>query len=326
MKKSFTVLALVGSVMGNALAATAEVTGLKNLADLPSASGMVLFQQQLYVVGDDSPSLYRLDPEFQRLGEVAVYPWIADKTSRIASDQKADLEASEMLQIDGQPVLVMLGSGTQEDRREQALLYSLASQQPQWKNVRPLYRYLRKVAGLSASEFINIEGLACSDHQVFLLSRGSHGPNLIFTLSKADFVNYLTGKLTHIEHITAQRVQLPQLDAHQATLSGAEFDAAGQQLVVTASVDAGDQDAHGKGEQLKGIRGSFIATIPLTQLASKADLDLTASAALISHQGQPLRSKVEAIALDVNLQHGLSGVLAADNDDGFSQLMRFSYQ
>ncbi len=306
-------VAAISVVMENSMAATTEVSGLKNLTDLPSASGMVLFQQQLYVVGDDSPSLYLLDPEFQRKAEVAIYPEIADKQSRISDEQKADLEASDILPFAGEPMLVMLGSGTREDSREKALLYSFASQQPQWKNIRPLYRFLRKVAALSTSEFINIEGLASSDTEVFLLSRGSHGPNIIFTLSKTDFVNYLAGNLQQITQITAQRVQLPMLDGHQATLSGATFDAAGQQLVVTASVDAHE----------KGILGSYIATIALAQLSSKADIDLTAKALLLSHQGQTLPGKVEAIVLDPVQQQGLSGVLAADNDDGFSQLMRF---
>ena len=88
-----------------------------------------------------------------------------------------------------------------------------------------------------------------------------------------------------------------------------------QQLVITASVEA-----NGYGD----VIGSFLTFAPQSELISQKHLDLTQHALRIQHQDKPLISKVESVAITDYSNNIISGVFAADNDDGSSQFMTFS--
>lgn len=307
-----------------------ETVGLTQLDTLPSASASVFVNNQFYVVGDDSPNLYRLNEQFDVEHKTDIQNGQPGDDGRIAGNQKADLEGAEYFVVNEAPTLVMLGSGTYTDTREKALLYSLKDHAIQWHNMKPLYRSLRKVANLKKTEFINIEGLASNGETVFLLSRGNHGPNLIFTFNQLDFLNYITGKVEHIDNVGVQKVSLSAIDGVEATLSGAAWHAPSQRLIITTSVD----------DDEKGILGSFVSYIEHNELLlggkskgqselhavpkGKQTIDLAHRAFLIHHDGKPLTSKVESVVITQTQGKTLEGVITADNDDGTSQFARFS--
>ncbi len=298
-------------------ASSVDVFNVKQLANLPSASASTYVNDTLYVVGDDSPSLYALDSGFKVLNQIHIGNGKPNEHGRIPSKQKADLEGADVFSINGTPTLVMMGSGTYTDTREKALLYSLTDNTVAWKNVRPFYRSLRKFAKLSNNEFINIEGLASHHALVFLLSRGSHGPNLIFSFNKSDFISYISGDAPDLEPISVQKVALPFIDNSEATLSGATWHAPSQKLIVTASVDANN---------IGNILGSFVTYVDSKELASDKPIDLSKSAYRITHKQSPLLSKVESVVVSHTSEHVIEGVLTADNDDGTSQFMQFKMQ
>lgn len=313
--KKLSLAILVSSLLFSVVeAASLEVYGLKKLLNLPSASAHFFEKGILYAVGDDSPSLYSLDSDFSIIDKININNGQVKADGRVPGNQKADLEACDLLDINNSSVLVMLGSGTRANTRERALLYSLDSKTIRWKNIKPFYRYLRKVAGLNDNEFINIEGLASTDEMVYLLSRGSHGPNIIFSIAKTEFVGYLSGNNEYIKGITAHRVKLPSINNVQATLSGASFHLPTQSLFITASVDGHDNG---------GILGSFMTSMPIAKLAKDQPIDLIANSLLLKHNGKPLKSKVESVALLDDKDAKITGLLAADNDDGISQFMHF---
>lgn len=298
-------------------ATSLEVFNIKQLTKLPSASASTYVNSTLYAVGDDSPSLYSLDLDFNIVDETSIRNGQPNEHGRIPSNQKADLEGSDLFIINGSPTLVMVGSGTYTDTREKALLYSLENKTVSWKNVRPFYRSLRKFAHLNKNEFINIEGLASNEFLVFLLSRGSHGPNLIFSFKKNDFISYISGEAKQIETVGVQKVKLPSIENSEATLSGATWHAPSQKLIITASVDANN---NGK------ILGSFISHIGLDELAIDRPIDLSSTSYRINHNKSPLISKVESVVVSNSSDNLIMGILTADNDDGTSQFMQFKMQ
>lgn len=321
---TFQASAQISGVLDDKSGATSEYTQLNTseltqLGGLPSASASVFYNDKLYVVGDDSPALYVLDKSFSIRQQTDIQNAKPEKNGRIKWDKKADLEGAELFFINHEPTLVMVGSGTHNDTREKALLHGLKDGSISWKNIRPLYRSLRKFANLKKDQFINIEGLASNHDKVFMLSRGSHGPNLVFTFDKNDFLNYITGEVEQITKVIVQKVALTRIEGVEATLSGATWHEASQRLVITTSVDDDD----------KGILGSFVsyihaAELPKNAQAKAADIDLTQRAFRIYNNNQPLTSKVESVVVTHTEGEKISGVLTADNDDGTSQFMRFS--
>lgn len=295
-------------------AMSAEVHNFKQITQFPSASASIFSNGLLYAVGDDSPNLYTLDNAFNIIHQTTIQNDKAGEDGRIAGNLKADLEGAELFDIDGKPTLIFMGSGTYTDTREKALIYSLNDKTATWRNVKPLYRSLRKVANLNKNEFINIEGLAANESFVFLISRGSHGPNLIFTFDKKRFIDYITSEKDALAPISVQKVKLARLNGFEATLSGATWHTESQTLMVTASVDSDNKGA---------ILGSFIAGINANELANTDPIDLSNSSLRLQHNNKPLMSKVESIVVTATNGKSIQGVLAADNDDGTSQFMSF---
>jgi len=294
-----------------------EVSNVQQLAHYPSASASVFYNSTLVIAGDDAPNIVSINKQMVITGTIDIYHGELDAQERIAGELKHDLEAAEQFSVMGSPYLVFLGSGTYTDTREKALVYSMLTQHVSWVSIKPFYRSLRKVANLSESEFINIEGLASNQSTVFLLSRGSHGPNLIFSIPKRAFTDYIWGTSNVIPDASVQRVTLPAISDVSATLSGATWHEASQQLIITASVVDSDDT----------ILGSYITSIDANKLISEKPIDLSRHACLISHHEQKLASKVESVAItqDADADAGYTGTLTADNDDGTSQIMTFEF-
>lgn len=292
-----------------------DVFELKQFDNLPSASAITFYNNSLFAVGDDSPAIYKLNAELNIVSQIDIKNGVVNEQGRIPGATKADLEAVGVFNIHGSASLIFMGSGTQTDTRERALVLSLTNNSIKWINIKPFYRHLRKVAGLSSSEFINIEGLARDANQVFLLSRGSQGPNLVFSMPKQEFIDYIAGRIEQVETIAFFPITLAQIDGHQATLSGVEYSKALDALIMTASVEA-----HGG-----AILGSFITQLPMADLVKGKAIDLTHHSRLITHKKQALKSKVESVTLSISEDKQITGILAADNDDGTSQFMRFQF-
>lgn len=292
-----------------------EVSNVQQLAHYPSASASVFYNSTLVIAGDDAPNIVSINKQMVVTDTIDIYHGELDAQGRIAGELKHDLEAAEQFSVMGSPYLVFLGSGTYTDTREKALVYSMLTQQVNWVSIKPFYRSLRTVANLSKSEFINIEGLASNQSTVFLLSRGSHGPNLIFSIPKQAFTDYIWGTSNVIPDASVQRVTLPAISDVSATLSGATWHQASQQLIITASVVDNDDT----------ILGSYITSIDANKLVSEKPIDLSRHACLISHHEQKLASKVESVAITQDSDSGYTGTLTADNDDGTSQIMTFEF-
>lgn len=306
-------MCLLGST--SVLSHNIEIKSLSTLTDLPSASAITLVDGNLYAVGDDSPFLYQISETFSIITQSGIQTNATQKNGRVVGKEKADLEAAEVFDIQKQATILMLGSGTYTEVRKKALLFEVASGQQTWLDLKPLFRALRKKADLNKNEFLNIEGLAANETQVFILSRGSHGPNLLFTLDKLTFLAFIQGQINNLSTVVVQRASLMKIDNQEATFSGAVWDTFNQQLLFTASVEAN------KSGQLLG---SFVGTITDKQLRSTETLNLNEkSMCRLNYQGQPLTSKVESVVITATTTEALSGVLAADNDDGTSQFMAF---
>ncbi|MGV3641937.1 MAG: DUF6929 family protein, partial [Adhaeribacter sp.] len=80
---------------------------------IPSGSGLELAAGKLYLIGDDSPLLYVLDPaSLRQTGCIRLFASKDFDSGRIPKMRKPDLECLTQLQINGVNSLVAFGSGS----------------------------------------------------------------------------------------------------------------------------------------------------------------------------------------------------------------------
>lgn len=289
------------------------------IKDFPSASGIVVDQRKLYVVGDDFPWLYTMDMGFNFIHKELIKSYPTKRNGRISKKAKPDFEAMELININGRPSLVILGSGSKTDVREWAFVISQDGNLRIERSLKSLYKQLYQVGGFAGDEKINIEGLASSDTAVYILNRGNSGRNIIFMLPKVAFENYLTSKTDQVKNITAHLVKLPIAKGFEAGLSGATYSPITKSLVFTASVEA-TGNAYNDGE----ILGSFVGHFPVDKLVGTKALDLTHYSQLLLKEGNPIITKVESVTIVSSDGNKINGLLASDNDNGTSEFFSFS--
>ncbi|MGD8172721.1 DUF6929 family protein [Vibrio sp. TRT 21S02] len=288
---------------------------------LPSASGVVVTDNQIFAVGDDSPWLYQLDNDFKIEQKQMIKHYPVRDNGRIVKKVKPDFEALDNIEVNGRDSFVMLGSGSKEDVREWAFVISHDGLVRTERSLKALYKNLRTAAGYNADQEINIEGLATSEDSAFVINRGNGGSNVIFDIPLEGFQAYLAGQTDQLKGIKAYHVTLPVVKGFEAGLSGAEYWDEADSLLLTASIEA-TGDAYNDGE----ILGSFVGKVKLSDLDASKTLDLTDNLIPLLKDNKRVITKVESIAIQKQDSHSVKGVLASDNDDGTSEFFSFSFK
>ncbi|HQQ62668.1 MAG TPA: hypothetical protein PLF22_03755 [Pseudomonadales bacterium] len=287
---------------------------------ISAASGMVAVDGRLFVIGDNSPLLFELDPQIRVLGSSVIREYPVGDDGLIPKKTKPDFEAMTCFSWHEKNWLLIIGSGSKADVREWAFMLSVDDTSLRHeRKISELYNAFYQRGKLSGEQTLNIEGLAVAHEHVYFLNRGNSAHNMIFRLPLAELISYMTGVTDVIDTLEFFAVKLPVLDGFEAGFSDADFWPETSSLVYSASVEA-TGDAYNDGE----IRGSYIGLIALAQLQGDKVLDLGGSAQLLQQAGKTLLTKVEAVALTRSDQHGVCGVLASDNDNGSSDFFTVS--
>lgn len=320
LNKLFSALLLAG-VSATAAAAPYKLTLGEPVLNkqLSSASGLVFTQNALFAVGDDSPWLFTVNPDFTVKDKHMIKEFPMEENGRIQKKVKPDYEAMSTLNYQDSEWFLVLGSGSKADVREWAYLISADRKQQIERSLKPLYAQLYQASGFSGDQELNVEGIVTTPTLAYIFNRGNSGDNLIFSLPISELTAYMAGTQTAVKDLTTYRVKLPVVNEFEAGLSGGEFWASNNSLLYTASVEA-TGDAYNDGE----ILGSFIGVIPLDKLDTKATLDLTETSVPLLKGDKPIITKVESVAIETQTANVVSGALVSDNDDGTSEFFNFS--
>lgn len=300
-----------------------QATVLRRLtfADIPSASGMELIGNRVYVIGDDSPFLYVLDlATLQQVDQIRLFGSAVSGQGRISKLLKPDLECLTQLEMNGVNHLVALGSGSTPDRNQ---AYTIAlpagkdrAMQVAQRSLEELYEAIQANNDMLGDDVLNVEGAAVTPDKLLLLQRAARGgANLMLSFSKQAFISYLTGAGKDLPRYEVVSFHLPKLTGLDAHFSGAIVHH--NRLFFSASVE-NTADAIRDGEVL----GSFIGWIELTA-AKPGRRPLEANTALVvDRKGAPYKGKVESLVLLESPRSGLLQALAiTDNDNGQSELL-----
>jgi hypothetical protein len=282
-----------------------------DLPNLPSASGVEIVGDTVYIIGDDSPYLYRFGAaELQPGQAITLFDTAHFSAGRIPKLLKPDLECLTALTdaATGETGLLACGSGA-TPAREKGFWVPIGSGKEPVVTVYPvglgpLYAKLREA--LPAGVTLNLEAAAATATELVLFQRtvGSTAGNWLFRLPLPAFLDFLHHRTQQPPTVRTQRYELPTINRKPAGFSGACFFEG--HLFVTASVED-TLDAIADGEVLGSFVGILDAARPGDSQGAFARLELPGQ--------QPYRGKVESVAVRRALGKGHYELLLVTDDD-----------
>lgn len=153
---------------------------LLSVQGVGSASGLVMLENQIYMVSDNSNYLYRVSTQDSTMEKVLVLD--RGVNEQVPKKQKSDFEA--ITQLDS--TLYLFGSGSGKSRQNW-VRYDLATGERDSLDRSALYKKLQERFAIAEDDF-NIEGALFYGEDLWLFNRGN-GPGLkngIFIVGKDD--------------------------------------------------------------------------------------------------------------------------------------------
>lgn len=275
------------------------------LKDVPSASGIVAHRDSYFVIGDDTPFLFKLNKEFDTIAHYPIHIASEDlKNRRIKKADKPDFEALEMISEDE---IVGFGSGSKSPERDVFIRISMEDTlSVQQYSLTGFYDALKKMEVLNDSE-LNIEAAAYHADSLYLLNRRK---NVIFRVNYRDFLDHVANEAAYPE-ITYSEYELPEMNGIEAGFSGADVSHDGK-MVITASVEDTD-NAYDDGEVL----GSFIG------VASLQTERIIEPIEWVEIENTTETLKVESVTIDAEIsENEFDVILVTDSDGGESLILK----
>lgn len=288
--------------------------------DIPSASGLEVVGDSTYVIGDDSPYLYQLNPDFTQASKLALTDTAGFDSGRVAKSEKMDLESIAAYEKDGKSFLLILGSGA-SDARMKAFMVEVDASSGKIGDVHAhslnkLYEQLQQEEQVVRKGQLNVEGLAIEGDKLYLMHRAvGQEPNVLLVYELNNFLNALEHD-DALPNPNIHHFNLKDIENFQAGFSGADmFDG---KLFYTASVEQ-TEDAISDGEVL----GSYIGVINLNDLENDTKQPIKPKSALLVHaDGSSYTGKAESLVVSAGEGDGNYKVLVVSDDDkGHSELL-----
>ncbi len=309
--RGVTVLFFVACVTPDPIELT--VLSRRELQGVSSASGIEMLTGAIYVIGDNSPWLFKLDGNYEIVDKVRMAPGYELVDGLIAKENKPDFEAIAAVTWQNDEMLFVFGSGSKSPQRD--LLVSInCSGTTQSYSLEKFYEKMKNVTGLSRDE-LNIEGAVAQAGELYLFNRGA---NLVMRYKIKDFMAHLEGKRTSPEP-TVYRFNLPSTNGIEAGFSGAAIIPGEDKIVFTASVE-NTSNWIDDGE----ILGSFVGIIDTKQLGKNPN----PACVPLTNSGKLLSIKIESVlAFRRSAGNAIHLFLVTDSDGrGASEIIEASFR
>ncbi len=282
---------------------------------LPSASGIELVGETVFVISDDAPFLYRFQASDLAPGEpIRLFETAHFSSGRIPKALKPDLEAMTFLPpLPRDPGALLLAGSGATSVREGGFWVDFQFQNASSLTVFPvslsvLYQSLRQY--LPAGQSLNIEAMAATAKHLWLFQRpvGTTAGRLGFRFKMEDAYYAIRPPYREPPTIRPHQYTVPEVDGYPGGLSGATFFE--DRLFVTASVEK-TRDPVLDGEVL----GSFVGVLDPEKPAEGHFAQLTWP------DNRPFREKVEGVAVRRRTAAGYELLLVTDDDKGGSTVL-----
>jgi len=225
---------------------------------VPAVSGIEFYDNNLVMISDSANEVSICNQQ----GELIQILHSKDlKINELPKKDKADFEASTLINYKNSTFLLVLGSGSTVNNRNLAKLLDLNSDTAFHFDLFPFYDAIRNKYSIEINDW-NIEALACYQERLFFFNRGT---NSIFEVNQTDFFNFLEQKNTDFAS-KIYRLKMYQLNGFEPGISGVNVDKNGK-FYCTASAE-NTSDWYNDGE----IIGSVIATFKIDELMDEMPL------------------------------------------------------
>ena len=281
------------------------ISETKLLADYPSGSALSFLDERLYLVGDDAPELLVMDERLNVIGSSILFE---TNEKRIQKKIKQDLEAMAIIQVRSLASLLLVGSGSTEQRRFCQLITP--------GNLKELYDlggfYKRlKAAGIKD---VNIEGAASIPGGVVLASRG----NKSFPWNYLVFTDKLFFKNPDSADFTLIRAGTNSDTAFFNGISGLEYAPGSDKLLLTVSTENTYNSFNDGsiGKSYLWIINDITTRKRLTHINPDRIIDLEKEDTRFKGH------KIESVCILKETRSEMELVLAADDDKGQTLLFK----
>jgi len=282
------------------------------LPHIPSASGIVKFQNSYFVAGDDSPYLFQLTPEYEVEDFIKIFSTKHLKNGRLPKDEKADFECITVVPWGKDSDLIVFGSGSTTEKSEVLAKVDFDGQDHKVTtyNLGKLYNHIRKKSDAGAG--LNIEGAGFWKKNLILLNRAD---NALIMMNFDDFKDFVKDDKKDKPDVKSVKFNLPSVNGISARFSGMCLLPGKDILVFSASVE---NDPNWIDSQ--NIVGSYLGLIDLHQLENT-----TPVCKMIMQNGKSLKNKVESVYVISNTDTDIKLLGVTDNDDGSSKLLEMDF-
>ncbi len=290
---------------------TAKIKLIKSasISYFPSGSTIEIFDDVLYIVGDDASEILLLDKDYNTLNKSEDRPEI----KRISKDEKIDLEASTIIHREGKPFLLIVGSGSKENREKLVMLplpYSKNSLPDTIDNS----AFIKQLKETGIDE-VNLEGVASTKEAIIFANRANiKNPinHLIFTASS--FPDTAASSSAII-----RKLILPN-NKTIAGISGLAYDAGNDLLLFTASTEA-TESTYDDGE----IGDSYIGYIKNISTQNKEEIVPDGFINLSKSDKSFKGEKIESVCIESVIGNNYVLHLVSDNDKGATRLFKINF-
>ncbi|MEO7309518.1 MAG: hypothetical protein ABIX01_03910 [Chitinophagaceae bacterium] len=292
------------------MATALHITLLKTvvLKEFPSGSAMEFFNDRLYLIGDDARQIAVLDSAYEPIDYILLFE---SDERRISKIEKVDLEASAIIQQNGQAHLLAIGSASRS-LRERVILLSLPGNAGSTFEIFDTKKFTSRLSAARVPE-INIEGAATVGDQLVLSNRGNknHPDNLLFITSPQYFLEQDTTPLQIL------KIQMPVQD-FPIGISALSYHQPTDTLYFTASVEQtlNAFDDGVIGDSWLGIITQISTRLQELVIEPDGLLNLTKTDIAFNRQ------KIESICFEYQKGPDIIAHLVSDNDDGESNLFK----
>ena len=280
----------------------------EELKEIPSASGIEIINDSIYVIGDNSIFLYVLNKKYEIKDKILIASPDNAVNDIIPKAKKHDYEAMASVEIGNDKLLLIFGSGSKSPERDSLAIVSLDKKTPpKTYSLKNFYETIRAYTTLNPEE-MNIEAAVTHNNCLYLFNRGK---NRVLECALNDFRNHIENEAP-APLLKAYKINLPSAGLLQAGFSGATIISKENKIVFTASIE-NTANWIEDGE----IMGSYIGIIDLRHLKD----NYTPPCILIGEKKQSLKIKVESIAVLSSAAGKANLLLVTDSDGAVSEII-----
>lgn len=277
------------------------------LNGIPSASGIEIYKNKIYIIGDDAGWLFILDKNYELLEKIPLLKKKKLSNKPIPKKHKPDLEAMTFIKYGGENILLIFGSGSKPTKREKLfMVYPERKHKVEQYSLADLYVDL--VGKKIQTSTLNIEAAAANTSSVYLMHRGNISKkNIVFEYSLKEFIGFILKEKKKAPQSAFRVCRLPQINAIPAGFSGASM-LDDKRILFSASVeDTANEIDDGE------VLGSFIG------IHNTETKELKCVA--LKKGPKPMELKIESVCLLQSQDNKHTLLAVTDSDGGDSELL-----